>query len=59
MTTRKRLCAIKGISEAKVDKIKVLVLFSAPSLYGKYETEQDVWVWSGYGQTATPKLMYP
>ena len=23
MTTRKRLCAIKGISEAKVDKIKV------------------------------------
>ena len=28
MTTRKRLCAIKGISEAKVDKIKVeAVLF--------------------------------
>lgn len=24
MTTRKKLCAIKGISEAKVDKIKVL-----------------------------------
>lgn len=23
MTTRKRLCSIKGISEAKVDKIKV------------------------------------
>ena len=24
MTTRKRLCSIKGISEAKVDKIKVI-----------------------------------
>lgn len=26
MTTRKKLCNIKGISEAKVDKIKVGVL---------------------------------
>lgn len=26
MTTRKRLCSIKGISEAKVDKIKVMML---------------------------------
>ena len=25
MTTRKKLCAIKGISEAKVDKIKEVV----------------------------------
>ena len=24
MTTKKRLCSIKGITEAKVDKIKVL-----------------------------------
>ncbi len=26
MTTRKKLCNIKGISEAKVDKIKVNIL---------------------------------
>ena len=26
MTTRKKLCAIKGISEAKVDKIKEVVV---------------------------------
>ena len=29
MTTRKKLCSIKGISEAKVDKIKVLKLIGA------------------------------
>ena len=28
MTTKKRLTSIKGISEAKVDKIKVFVFFS-------------------------------
>ena len=28
MTTRKKLCQIKGISEAKMEKIKVCVIFS-------------------------------
>ena len=50
MTTRKKLCAIKGISEAKVDKIKVS---SKPSLYAHCITS----LLTCYTQEAAGKLI--
>ena len=47
MTTKKRLCSIKGITEAKVDKIKV---------HEKMSTTQNVYVLL-YLQEATTKLL--
>ena len=56
MTTRKRLCAIKGISEAKVDKIKV-----GYSSFTPYITEccaQGLGIKSGYKVSLSINLFF-
>ena len=59
MITRKKLVAIKGLSEAKVDKIKEAALkMSANAEAGGFMTALQVWLKNGCLGFAIPNLLF-